>query len=173
MYSQPKDQANFLKIIPPKIANSYLMNQQQKKTSVPKATPTAKASPVLNVKVEKHFQQQQLNGYPSPIRKNFDIESIIGPTSSGYAMSLQEGMTDPAQIAMKLAYYGIMPAQDYLTPMSTPTGFGAKTGMMSGKNQTQISSPTLSASSGSSATSQSEQLDKFSQFYLNSLTCTR
>ena len=98
-------------------------------------------------------------------------------------MSTQnEAMLDPAQIALKLAYFGFVPPQDYLTPLSTPTNF--KVNSPAGNLKSQISSPTLSASSSTSNvsfpsstqlgnTQQSADLDKFNQFYLNSLTCTR
>ncbi len=189
--------ANFLKSIPPNIS-SYLFNQQQqnqqKNINYSKlqksARPKSNNSPALNVNIE----QYQLSDYLSPIRKNFDIESLIGHGANSSMVMPESILSDPTQIALKLAYYGFMPTQDYLTPLSTPTGFTGKStvagssgsngnstsssGVGSQKNHSQISSPTLSASSTSSAasgvsTQQSEQMSKFSQFYLSSLTCSR
>jgi len=188
--------ATFLKSIPPSVT-SYLFSQQQKNNNFSKVHKSAKSvknnSPALNINIEQyqqHQQNQQLSDYLSPIRKNFDIESLIGQNASSSMKMPENLLTDPAQIALKLAYYGFMPTQDYLTPLSTPTGFTNKLTVPYGsdtngnstinsqKSHSQTSSPTLSASSSNSAAvgisaQQSEQMNKFSQFYLNSLTCSR
>lgn len=200
LYNQ-KNQANetsnhhFLKNIPSNVLKSlndglsakYLnANSEfttQTKVNPSRSTPSLKSNEKqqsLNVNVEQYQQQQQQNqifNYLSPIKKNFDIESLIGNNSMS---THNEVMLDPAQIAMKLAYFGFVPPQDYLTPLSTPTNLKINSPV----GKLPINSPALSASSSTSSVSlpnstqlgnsqQSADLDKFNQFYLNSLTCTR
>lgn len=243
MYNQAKQNAtgvdvsmaanSFLKNIPSNLikslndglnANNFLFsgNQQHQLVNKPSKLhkPSKPAQPntdkqSLNINVEQYQQQQQQQQYLSPIKKNFDIESLIGNQQQSSQRQPQhylnsntnsqcDIMSDPAQIAMKLAYFGFVPPQDYLTPLSTPTSFkmtntstassgntSSNGGASTGGNGSKISSPTLSSSSHTSSSSsassssssmsntnqgasqQQLDLEKFNQFYLNSLACSR
>ena len=189
--------------IPSNIVKSSCVKRDAKQSRSKHGSHGTKTS--LNINVDNQHQKQL--SYMSP-KKNFDIESLIGEAAGAvphHSINLngfsEQQMCDPASIALKLAYYfnnsesassllnNYASGSDlnYLTPLSTPTSRSyenqvnfkfSSTTVKAGGAQSQVSSPTLSASSSNSSklnANQQLELDSYAnnQFYLNSLTCSR